>query len=256
MFFTSFSKSTLHLVNDLLTNYTEYPFEDCREYLLKSLDGVSNAIQMHKDGMDHHLARVGGTGLAMDSLDKLPEVEPPFLPTINSQNYKFTLVLDLDETLVHYFQTEDDGKCLLRPHVESFLEEMSKYYELVIFTAAMKDYADWVIDQIDPEGYIKYRLYRQHALPCGSIFLKDLSRIGRDLNKMIIVDNIPENFTLQPDNGIFIKSWFDDVHDIALLELMPILKEIARKDVSDVRLALRILRDQMIEQLNAQTEHH
>ncbi len=70
---------------------------------------------------------------------------------------------------------------------------MQKYYEVTIFTAAMQDYADWVIDQIDPNRYISHRMYRQHALPCGPVFIKDLSRIGRDLSKTIIVDNVPEN---------------------------------------------------------------
>jgi CTD small phosphatase-like protein 2 len=50
------------------------------------------------------------------------------------------------------------------------------------------------LDQIDKEKYISYRLYRQHALPHGPIFVKDLSRIGRDLSRTIIVDNVAENF--------------------------------------------------------------
>jgi len=56
------------------------------------------------------------------------------------------------------------------------------------------------------------------------VFVKDLSKIGRPLNKTIIVDNIAENFARQPDNGIFIKSWFEDPNDTALLELAPLLK--------------------------------
>lgn len=101
---------------------------------------------------------------------------------------------------------------------------MSEIYEVVIFTAAMQDYADWVLDQIDKEKRISYRLYRQHASPTGMVFVKDLSKIGRPLNKCIIVDNVAENFVLQPDNGIFIKSWFEDMTDTALLELAPLLK--------------------------------
>jgi TFIIF-interacting CTD phosphatase-like protein len=56
------------------------------------------------------------------------------------------------------------------------------------------------------------------------VFVKDLSKLGRPLNKTIIVDNVAENFSLQPDNGIFIKSWFEDPSDTALLELAPLLK--------------------------------
>jgi len=226
-----------------------------REYLIKSLDGVNSAIQMQLNNEEHYLAKIGGTGMASDSCEEMREIlEPPFLPKLDRSNFKYTLVLDLDETLIHYFQTEDEGKWLIRPNAEDFLEEMSKYYEIVIFTAAMQDYADWVIDQIDPNGYIKYRLYRQHALRWGQIYIKDLSRVGRDLSKMIIVDNVPENFQLQADNGIFITSWFNDVNDTALNELMPILKEIVLKNVDDVRMALRRLRDQMVDQISKGVE--
>jgi len=86
-----------------------------------------------------------------------------------------------------------------------------------------------VLNQIDKPKRIKYRLYRQHALPNGHGFVKDLSRLGRDLSKTIIVDNIAENFALQPDNGIYIKTWFDDVNDTALSELAPLLKQIVKK---------------------------
>ena len=73
---------------------------------------------------------------------------------------------------------------------------MSQIYEVVIFTAAMQDYADWVLDQLDTEKYITYRLYRQHATHSGPVFIKDLSKIGRDLSRTLIVDNVAENFQL------------------------------------------------------------
>ena len=101
---------------------------------------------------------------------------------------------------------------------------MSKYYEIVIFTAALQDYADWVLDQLDTKKKIKYRLYRQHATPNETNYIKDLSRIGRPLSRIIIIDNLSENFQLQPDNGIMIRSWFDNPQDTALSELAPILK--------------------------------
>jgi CTD small phosphatase-like protein 2 len=155
---------------------------------------------------------------------ELPSVHAPFLPTLKSQT--FTLVLDLDETLVHYFEVGGEGNFLRRPGCEQFLEDASKYFEIVIFTAALQDYADWVLDQLDPSGCISHRLYRQHAVFTGSYYVKDLSQIGRELSKVIIVDNIAENFQAQPDNGILIRSWFDDPNDNALLELLPLLKGI------------------------------
>lgn len=172
------------------------------------------------------LYMIGGT--ALGGLQALPKVKSPYLP--DDPNRKpYTLVLDLDETLVHYYEIGGKGKYNVRPFCQKFLREMNELYEVVIFTAAMQDYADWVLNGIDKKKYISHRMYRQHASPNGPVFVKDLSKLGRDLSKVIIVDNVAENFQLQPDNGIFIKSWFDDTKDTALSELAPLLKEIVDK---------------------------
>ena len=84
-------------------------------------------------------------------------------------------------------------------------------------------YADWVINKIDPSNLISYRLYRQHIFSQANTPIKDLSLLGRDLKKIIIIDNIAENFKNQPDNGIFIKSWCGDDNDKILEELSPLL---------------------------------
>lgn len=73
--------------------------------------------------------------------------------------------------------------------------------------------------------------------------MKDLSLLGRDIQKTIIIDNISDNFILQPENGIFISTWYDDMNDRFLDEITPLLKEIAEKKVVDVRVALRRYRD-------------
>jgi TFIIF-interacting CTD phosphatase-like protein len=90
-------------------------------------------------------------------------ISEPFLPEKEASDSRYTLVLDLDETLIHYVENGEDSYFLVRPYCKEFLHELSKYYELVIFTAGVKEYADWVIDQIDPEGKIKHRLYREHT---------------------------------------------------------------------------------------------
>jgi CTD small phosphatase-like protein 2 len=127
---------------------------------------------------------------------------------------------------------------------------MAKYYEIVIFTAALQDYADQVIDQIDVGCNIKYRLYRQHTSQNGPFLVKDLSLLGREMSRMIIIDNISDNFILQPDNGIFISTWYDDMQDNFLQEISPVLVEIGEKRVSDVRKALRTYRDQILRQIS------
>jgi len=185
--------------------------------------------------------RYGAEHFAQEGFALWYEPLPPMLPDLeygvtlpaatNPEN--FTLVLDLDETLVHYFELDGMGNYGIRPGMHEFLQRMSSLgFEIVIFTAATQDYADWVIDQIDPCRLIHYRLYRQHALPWGPIFTKDLSRLGRELDRCLIIDNVQENFMLQPHNGIFIATWYDDPHDTALFNLTPLLDELMTSKVT------------------------
>ena len=190
-----------------------------RESIIKSSEIIED-LKLAAKSVLPPLYGIGGT--AIGGYEILPPVDPPYLPKAKDPD-GYTLVLDLDETLVHYYETAGEGKFRIRPGCDKFLREMSQLYEVVIFTAAMQDYADWVLDSIDKNKYITHRMYREHASPTGMVFIKDLSRIGRPLNKTIIVDNVAENFSKQPDNGIFIKSWFDDMSDTALFELAPLL---------------------------------
>jgi len=94
---------------------------------------------------------------------------------------------------VHY----DKDQYKKRPFCNEFLEKVSNFYEVVIFTAGTQDYADEILDSIDPaHSLIKYRLYRQHTSLHNDVSVKDLSKIGRDMKRTLIVDNIRDNFRL------------------------------------------------------------
>lgn len=177
------------------------------------------------------------------------------LPPMSSKR-EYTLVLDLDETLVHFVENQNgSSQFLIRPYAQYFLKKMSNYYEIIVFTAAMQDYADYILDRMDTTNCISHRLYRKHTNLQNNVYHKDLSRIGRNLSRTIIVDNNAENFQLQPDNGIYIKSWYDDPKDTALKRLCPLLTgkfffnfflDIVDKGYDDVRVALKIFREKMI----------
>jgi len=94
--------------------------------------------------------------------------------------------------------------------LQTFLQEASENWEIIVFTAALRDYANWILNDVYPSKYISKRYYRDSCTFRRGIYLKDLSKIGKDLTKTVIVDNLPENFSLQPNNGIAIKSWFND----------------------------------------------
>lgn len=98
-------------------------------------------------------------------------------------------MIDLDETLVHYVENEKKGKFFIRPYTQTFLETLSKYFELIIFTAAKREYADWILDKLDLNEFISHRLYRTHTIFENGIYHKDLAILGRDLSKILIIDN-------------------------------------------------------------------
>ena len=169
-------------------------------------------------------------------------VSVPYLEDNIIDNKKFTLVLDLDETLIS-FRREDAQKGILRlrPGLYKFLNEVKQKYEVIVFTTGTQEYADPILNAIEKQGkFFDTRLYRQHAIVMDNVFVKDLSRLGRDISKVIIVDNMPHNFGLQKENGIFIKNFYgENSKDNALIDLIPILKSIASNDDNDVRIELK-----------------
>ena len=169
---------------------------------------------------------------------------PPYLKKIN-EKYKYTLVLDLDETLVHYVEDEESAYIQVRPGTEDFILDLSNYYEIVIFTAALKNYADIVIDSIDPNKKIIYRLYRNYTIKVGDINFKDLSKLGRDLKKVIIIDNNSSNFGLQPKNGLKIKDFEGDENDEELDYLKEDLIQLYNYHPDDVRVYIPDIQKKM-----------
>ena len=180
------------------------------------------------------------------------EVPAPYLPKLpeNLEKTTYTLVLDLDETLVHFFFTPSGGTFLIRPYCFKFLEDMSKIFEVAIFTAATKDYADSILDVIDPnKKLINHRLYRHHTTICDITFVKDLTKIGRNLNRCLIIDNLADNFKLQPNNGIQCGTWIDDMKDTQLNDLDIILTQIIEKKPQDIKPIIKKLNDEINKKL-------
>jgi RNA polymerase II subunit A small phosphatase-like protein len=78
-----------------------------------------------------------------------------------------------------------------RPGVEKFLERMSRCYELVLFTASLMEYANPLMKIIDPQGHVEFQLYRESCTLLKNAMVKDLSRLGRNMKDVIIVDVFP-----------------------------------------------------------------
>ena len=175
------------------------------------------------------------------------EEEKPKIPYLNpiNEKYKYTLVLDLDETLVHYVEDEESAYIQIRPGTEDFIIDLSNYFEIIIFTAALKNYADIVIDSIDPNNKVMGRLYRNHTNKVGDINFKDLSKLGRDLKNVIIIDNNSCNFGLQPKNGLLIKDFEGDENDDELDFLKEDLIKLVNSNPDDVTIYLPNIQNDM-----------
>jgi len=162
---------------------------------------------------------------------------------------KKTLVLDLDETLVHSsFEPCENPDIVLpirmqgstyrinvmiRPGTEEFLARMGELYEVVVFTASLAEYAEPLVKMLDTTNAVSYLLYRQHCTPLNGVYVKDLSLLGRDMKNVILIDNSPNSFLFQPENAYHIKNFFEDKKDRELTRLTTFLENIATID--DVR---------------------
>jgi len=203
------------------------------------------------------------TTVAPTSSDPTPAPQPnstTLTPaTIPAQTQKFllaqlppedankkTLVLDLDETLVHSsFKPIPDPDFVMsielenvihkvyvrkRPGVDNFLRVVGEKFEVVVFTASLAKYADPLLDILDRGRLVKKRLLREACVQHYGNYVKDLSHLGRPLTNVIIIDNSPFSYMFQPDNAIPITSWFNDKADRQLYDLLPFLEQLMYVD--------------------------
>ncbi len=221
----------------LIPNILSLAFYSKQEFILifRELGHLSssNLIKIYRERF-HINSNQNGSIFASSAYFRMHKfnggIPVPFLNT--KPNKPYTLVLDLDETLIHFKSNpnnESSGKIMIRPYLYEFLRTIKEDYELIIFTAATQDYADPIINAIEKdEKFFDHRLYRMHTTIIDNDFVKDLSKLGRNLNRTIIVDNMKQNYKNQPKNGITIRPfWGKDVEDMALVDLLDILKKIA-----------------------------
>ena len=148
--------------------------------------------------------------------DNLPDA--PFIKT--NMKKKFCLVLDIDETISHSLKLNFGYYFIMRPGVLELLNEVSQFFEIIIFTSSPKIYADNIIDKIDTKGnLISHRLYKSHVFFERGKSIKNLNLIGRDINKIIFVDNLKCNAKYNPKNLYLIPTWTDDIYDDNLYKL-------------------------------------
>ncbi|KAM5442809.1 putative protein-serine/threonine phosphatase [Microsporum ferrugineum] len=191
------------------------------------------------------------------------EKQAPPVPSVQTEKQKWLLppiqdhftgrkclVLDLDETLVldkadFTIPVEIEGQyhniyVIKRPGVDQFMKRVGELYEVVVFTASVSKYGDPLLDKLDIHKVVHHRLFRDSCYNHQGNYVKDLSQVGRDLKETIIIDNSPTSYIFHPKHAIPISSWFSDAHDNELLDLIPVLEDLAHSQVRDVSLVLDV----------------
>lgn len=149
--------------------------------------------------------------------------------------HKKTLVLDLDDLLVHSDWTRERGwKVLKRPGLEAFLREILPYFEVVVYSDQLFTYVDPIMDQMDPNRMM-FRLHRADTLYVDGKHVRDLSRLGREMDKVLMVSAKPDAWAKHPENTLKLSPWKGDAGDTMLLDLIPFLKFAAQRIGLDMR---------------------
>ena len=161
-----------------------------------------------------------------------PPLEPPYYQP------PYTLVLEMTGILVNPEWTYKTGwRFKKRPFVDYFLQQLatSGNFEIVIYTYEQGFTAFPLLDSLDPNGYIMYRLFRDSTRYQNGVHLKDLNCLNRDLNKVIHIDWNPGACQLNSSNCLTLKKWDGNSEDRTLYDLTQFLTAIATESVDDVR---------------------
>lgn len=217
-----------------------------------SSSSSSNSLPATDDSQSHQIQQAEATqlnkGKSNSSLSRYFSglMVPAALSCTQSRK---SLVLDLDETLVHsqFKLTEhcdlrlevrvDEFPAVFyvskRPYLDFFLRTVAQWYDIVIFTASLQKYGDPLITVLDTDRVVKRRIFRQDCIKRNGNFAKDLTIVNPNLADVLIVDNSPAAYSIQPSNAVPIETWYNDQNDEELLNLLPLLHAIAF--LNDVR---------------------
>ena len=237
----------------LLTNYN---FEDLYEFFNIYLNKKRNLIKnqkLEKNFIDNNnISNRNSKRIKLNIIEN--KIEKYLLPKIKS-NYKYSLVLDLDETLICIKRDNNNNKIkhnkfnnlmtlILRPGLLDFLHKMKKLYELILFSLGTSEYVSPIIKNIEKkEKFFEHILYREHVTyDDNGNFFKNLNLLNRDVKNIIIVDDNYKNFKYHKSNGICIKPFFgDSLNDKNTLKILGNILYKIRYDADltgDIRISL------------------
>ena len=218
-------KNNYYINNQTINNYNNININNINEY-----------------DKNYKIKKTNNDKLYIDYLKN--KISPPFLP-ISNNNKNYTLVLDITNTLINIKYADPQGQILipnLRPGIFSFLNSVKPLYELVAFSSETREFSDVILNEIEKnKKFFDFKLYKDHCTLHKNRFVKDITKLGRDIRKIIIVDDDENNFVLNKENGIKIKPFLgeENNNDTSLFELKKILILFERMGLDDVRKGIK-----------------
>ena len=247
----------------LLTNYN---FEDLYDFFNIFLNRKGNYIKKQKLE-NNYINNVNNNNISNKNQKRIKlnnvenKIEKYLLPKIKN-NYKYSLVLDLDETLICIKRDSNNRiklnksnnlmTLLLRPGLIDFLQKMKKLYELILFSLGTSEYVSPIIKNIEKkEKFFEHILYREHVTyDDNGNFFKNLNLLNRDVKNILIVDDNSKNFKYHKSNGICIKPFYGDLNnDKNTLKILGNILFKIRYDADltgDIRISLNKEKNNMI----------
>ncbi|XP_047974807.1 mitochondrial import inner membrane translocase subunit TIM50-like [Salvia hispanica] len=223
----SFRASAKYTVTDDATSLDKF-----QAYLrAAAMSGPAKLVEVYLDL--RRLAEEHIKGFTEPTSDKLlPDLHP-------LEQHIFTLVLDLNETLIYSDWKRDRGwRTFKRPGVDAFLEYLAQFYEIIVYSDQLNMYVDPVVERLDTKHCIRYRLSRGETKYVNGKHYRDLSMLNRDPAKVIYISGHALESSLQPENSVQVKPWQGEQDDTALLDLIPFLEYVAKHRPADIRTVL------------------
>ncbi|RIB19430.1 HAD-like domain-containing protein [Gigaspora rosea] len=212
----------------IFTIYSGRPFTSDREDQYKDLNAFKAwymRVQARINDIMHFFTEPLSDKLLPDK-DTIPNLPP------------LTLVINLDQTLIYSTWDRKNGwRTAKRPGIDYFLYTASNLFEVVIFTSQPSYVAEQTLAKLDPLGMVPFRLFRESTRYVDGKVIKDISKLNRDLSKVIVMDSNPAVYSLQPENVISVPPWTGDPNDSYLVDIIPFLEGISLllSEVQDIR---------------------
>ena len=151
----------------------------------------------------------------------------PILPPIDKNKYKYSIAIELDETLVHYCEEDDNYYAKVRFGSENFLKEISNFFEIIVVSTSGKEYSNIIIDNINKgdKCYVIHRLYTENYIEGIN-----LSKINRDFKNIIFVCHEYNFLNAPKENIILLKEFNGEEDDREIIKLHNELKLLMNND--------------------------